>query len=96
MKAKLLFLSLLFLATDLFAMQILRADLDGTNQSLYEVFFAEPGAGAAYLQYAQDISGATGEECLVIVGEGLENPPTRKIISVIAISGVIVVDNIAQ
>jgi hypothetical protein len=48
------------------------------------------------LQYAQDVSGATGEECLIIVGDGLENPPTRKIISIVAISGQIVVDNIAQ
>jgi hypothetical protein len=96
MKTKLLFLALLFLATDLFSMQILRTELDGSNPSLYEVFFAEPGAGSAYLQYAQDISGATGEECLIIVGEGLENAPTRKIISVVAISGQIVVDNIAQ
>ena len=95
MKTKLLFLALLFLATDLFSMQILRTELDGSNPSLYEVFFAEP-AGAAYLQYAQDVSGAPGEECLIIVGEGLENAPTRKIISIVAISGQIVVDNIAQ
>lgn len=95
MKTKLLFLLILFLAADLFGMQVIRTELDGTNLQQYEVFFAEPGAGAAYLQYAQDTS-AEGDGCLIVIGEGFENDPSRKIISIVAISGVIAVDNIAQ
>lgn len=95
MKTKLLFLSILFLAADIFGMQVIRTELDGTNLQQYEVFFAEPGAGAAYLQYAQDTS-AEGDGCLIVIGEGLDNAPSRKVISIIAISGVIAVDNIAQ
>lgn len=74
-------------------MQILRTNLDGTDPQQTEIFFAEPGAASAYLQYAKDTS---AEGSLIIVGEGFDNPPGRKTINIVAISGVIQMDNIAQ
>lgn len=74
-------------------MNILKSNLDGTNQTNEQIpAFAEPGANAQYLQYAQDQS----TDCLVILGDGFDNPSTRKTISAVAIDGVVVVDNISE
>lgn len=72
-------------------MNIIKINLDGTNQTSEEApAFADPGSAQAYLDYAQSQS----EGRLAVIGEGFDNPPTRKTITAIAINGQIVVNNL--
>jgi len=95
MKTKLLLLSILFLASNLSAMEVLITELDGTNPQITQVFFSEEHD---YIQYGIDLSGAS-PGYLVVVGYNLETPPSRPEtawVRGIFISGTIVKHNLPE
>jgi hypothetical protein len=95
MKTKLLLLlSILFLASNVSAMDVLITNLDGTNPQLTQVFFVEEHD---YIQYGIDLSGQS-PGYLVVVGYNLETPPRAEASWVrgIFISGSIVKHNLPE